>query len=208
MSVLERVEVSPEEFQEFNLEHNKPSEEEDKNNRRILNDGNPVVVRWGIRCMGLKLDGKLVSINVTNFSKRPRKNAWGRYLNFYLAYTLPHLRRQGLATNLLEFIEASAIEQGYSRMKSLAGSWGGVRLHMSKGHHFYGVGKGGALIVDTPLASGMPFPEGIPIEARNACTAPELMTRESILHALSQKPFLREDAGDAVHRYFTERIRS
>jgi hypothetical protein len=163
---IEVVSVSTEEFILFDREHN-AAVCDGRLERRALSESRSVAVHWGVPCLGLRVDGRLVSINVTNFSKRPRKNAWGKYINWYLSYTIPSERFKGHATSLALHVEQLAVEHGYSRLKSLAGYYPGVRLHMRMGHHFWGIGKGGALIVDTPI-SAETFPDGIPIEARNA----------------------------------------
>jgi len=141
-------------------------------------------MQWGVPCLGLLVCGELLSVNVTNFSKSKRKNAWGRYLNFYLAYTVPEHRYKGYASRLVEHVERTALEQGYNRMKSLAGSYAGVRLHMRFGHQFWGIAKRGEFMVDTPLRSGDEWPEGIPIEARNGSLEPHRMDLEEIAAAL------------------------
>ena len=169
--MIEIVAMTPEEFTVFDNKWNNVREETDKIARRTLGEGRPIIIRWGYPCLGLKVDGEILSINVTSFSKRPRKNAWGRYLNFYIAYTVPAHRHKGYATQLATHIEQIGIDGGWDRIKSLAGSYGGVRLHMGMGHHFYGIGKGGALVMDSPLKSGEVWPDTLPIEARNACPA-------------------------------------
>jgi GNAT superfamily N-acetyltransferase len=168
------VGVTPSEFAEFDRLHNH-APLDDRISRQMLSGSRVAVMSWGVPCIGLKVDDVLISVNVTNFSKSKRKNAWGRYLNFYLAYTVPEYRHQGYASRLVEHVERTAIEQGYNRMKSLAGSYAGVRLHMRFGHTFWGIAKKGEFIVDTPLKSGDEWPEGIPIEARNAGPNPHRM---------------------------------
>jgi len=177
--------VTPDDFKIFDATWNHP-DSDDKTSRRMLSESRSVVVHWGTPCRGLWVDGDLITVNVTSFSKRPRKNAWGRYLNFYLAYTRPLDRYKGYATHLAQTIEKMAVGQGYSRLKSLAGSYAGVRLHMAMGHHFWGIGKGGALIVDTPI-SDEKFPEGVPIEARNA-TAKAIAAGWAPIGQLSSDP--------------------
>jgi len=204
--VIEIVPVTPSEFAIFDQHYNY-APLDDKVSRSMLSGSRVAVMSWGVPCLGLKVNDELVSLNVTNFSKRPRKNAWGRYLNCYLAYTRPEDRRKGYATKLMEHIEEQAIVQGYSRMKSLAGSYLGVRLHMRMGHQFWGVArfKKGELIVDTPLKAGDPFPEGIPIEARGIIPDCALMSGADLTVALQQPPFNVTNQNGSIHRYMERR---
>lgn len=107
------------------------------------------------------LDGNPISLNITRLSNRKRRDAWGRYSNFYLAYTLPEYRKQGHATALCRWIQETLASEGYDRMKSLAGSWAGFRLHLALGDIFWGKAENGCLVVDSPLHSGS-FPSTIP----------------------------------------------
>ena len=183
-SKLTIVPVTQGDFARFDELHNY-APLDDKISRSMLSGSRVAVMSWNVPCIGLMVDGELVSVNVTNFSKSKRKNAWGRYLNFYLAYTVPEHRHKGYASLLVEEIERRAIEGGWNRMKSLAGSYAGVRLHMHFGHQFWGIGKkNGELVVDTPLRSGDEWPEGVPIEARNATDNPTRMTAIQIFEAL------------------------
>lgn len=193
-------------FADFDKLHNR-ADLDDKTSRKMLTESRSVVMHWGVPVHGLFLDGELISVNVTNFSKRPRKNAWGRYLNFYLAYTAPAHRLKGYATMLASHLEAKALELGYSRMKSLAGSYAGVRLHMRMGHQFWGIGKKGELVVDTPLAPGMAFPEGIPIEARNASLEPQSMNVSDIVLALMNPRFDGGRLPPEVQDYYAQNQR-
>lgn len=182
------ISVTPTKFEIFDRAHNSASLD-DKTSRSMLSGSRVAVMSWDVPCIGLMVDNELVSVNVTNFSKSKRKNAWGRYLNFYLAYTIPEHRYKGYASLLVAEIEKRAIEGGWNRMKSLAGSYAGVRLHMHFGHQFWGIAKKGELIVDTPLQAGDEWPEGVPIEARNAGAEPKRMDAEAIRQALLQPRF-------------------
>ena len=166
MHLTEIVSVSPEEFKEFCRDA--ALRVDDKTSRNMLNESKITVALYGAPCIGLLVDGNLLSINVTAFQKSARKNAWGRYINFYLAYTMPEYRYKGFASMLVEHIEQKALELGYNRMRSLAGSYAGVRLHMHFGHQFWGIAKKGELIVDTPLRNGDEWPDGVPERARTA----------------------------------------
>jgi GNAT superfamily N-acetyltransferase len=176
--------VSPNEFRIFDQRHNH-APLDDKISRQMLSESKIVVSLYGAPIIGFEVDGELVSINITSFAKSKRKNAWGRYVNFYLAYTVPDHRYKGYASQLVSHIERIALEQGYNRMKSLAGSYAGVRLHMHFGHQFWGIAtKRGELIVDTPLRSGDEWPDGVPEKARTAGSDLHLMGVEEIASAL------------------------
>jgi hypothetical protein len=129
-------------------------------------------------------------------------------LNFYLAYTLPEYRHQGFASQIVAHLEKKALDGGWNRMKSLAGSYGGVRLHMHMGHTFWGVHKSGALIVDTPLNDLDEFPEGTPIEARSKGATAERMTLHEMANALLEPPFSVTLPLEAMEAYIKKERRS
>jgi len=177
--------VTPEEFKAFSKKHNTVLD--DKVSRAMLAESGITVGLYGAPVIGLIVDNELVSVNVTAFGKGKRKNAWGRYLNCYLAYTAPQHRYKGYATILLEELERRGIEGGWNRIRSLAGSYAGVRLHLRFGHQFWGIAKKGELIVDSPLRSGDQWPYGIPERARTAgaeLTRVDLMNLEDIARVL------------------------
>lgn len=124
----------------------------------------------------------VVSVSAHYFGRSPRKNAWGRYTNWMLAYTVPEKRRMGHATALEEFMELTARMAGLDRMRSLAQSVGGARLHLRMGHQFWGVTGRGELIVDTPLEQGLEWPSGIPERARSAANKGGRLGRMSRRH--------------------------
>lgn len=198
--MTEIVSVTPNEFAIFDQRHNH-APLDDKISRSMLSGSRVTVMSWGVPCLGLLLNGELVSVNVTNFSKRARKNAWGRYLNFYLAYTVPEHRLKGYASRLVEHVEKTAIEGGWNRMKSLAGSYGGMRLHMHFGHQFWGIAKKGEFIVDTPLRGGDEWPDGVPIEARNAGVVPHRMDLEEMAEELHAPRFGVQLPSEAMANY-------
>jgi GNAT superfamily N-acetyltransferase len=109
--------------------------------------------------------GNVLSLNATRFSQR-RKMAWGLYINCWLTYTPYNLRGRGYASKLYRHIEALARSNGYHRMKTLASSWAGFRLHWRLGHVFWGLTSHGDLIMDNPLDESMKFPDGIPMGIR------------------------------------------
>lgn len=123
----------------------------------------------------------LVSINVTRFQGSKAKNGWGRYANWIIAYTLPPYRQQGIATRLEFHVERVAVQEGMRRLKSLAGTWGGVRLHIACGHVFWGLARGGELAVDCPLPGQDGFPAGVPVEVRAAAAGEEPLAPERIV---------------------------
>jgi hypothetical protein len=137
-------------------------------------------------CFGFKLDGHYVSFASVRFSARPRKNAWGRYVDWHVVYTPVDLRRKHYATQLWLAIKERAISEGYDRVKSVAKGKLGYYLHRSLGHQFWGWDKGGrGLVVDSPLTNAE-FPTGVPIEARcteeaHLMSLAELVVAEGVL---------------------------
>jgi hypothetical protein len=134
------------------------------------------VKEWGVYALyaaeglyALKEGDTVLSYNATYFQKSARKNGWGRYANWYFAYTPIPLRRQGYAKALYRLVEQEALDAGLHRLKSLVQSDLGYYLHRSLNHQFWGIkmNKSGHLdlVVDTPIAD-VPFPEGIPTEVR------------------------------------------
>lgn len=180
------VDVSPAEFKVFSKLNN--TDLDDKISRLMLVESGITVGLYGAPVIGLMVDNELVSVNVTAFGKGKRKNAWGRYLNCYLAYTAPQHRYKGYASILLAELECRGIEGGWNRIRSLAGSYAGVRLHLRFGHQFWGIAKKGELIVDSPLRSGDKWPDGIPERARTAGPEPRRFDLEDIASALKMYP--------------------
>ena len=137
-------------------------------------------------CFGLKIDGHTVSFSSVRFTTRPRKNAYGRYADWHVAYTAPQLRRRHYATDLWNEIRLLAIAAGHDRVKSIAKGKLGFYLHRSLGHQFWGWDKGGrGLVVDSPLIEKA-YPDGVPVEARCAINAhllddAELLSAEQLL---------------------------
>jgi GNAT superfamily N-acetyltransferase len=160
------------------------------------------------------VDGKAASFNATYFSRGKKKNAWGRYVNFHLAYTFPEYRFHGFATQLSRFVEEEARKQGYHRLKSLCQSYAGFRLHLALGHGFYGIqaatahrGKdgAGALVVDAPIKMDWQFPtDTAPIEAR-CCAEPAHLLSEKEVRAVLGGPFYGSVSKEELDRCFKKR---
>lgn len=142
---------------------------------------------WGAKVWVLEVDGKAVSINATRFSKGRSHDAWGKYSSFYLAYTLPSHRYRGYATRLQRAVEE---QSGMDRLRSLAGSWGGFRLHYRMGHEFWGIAERGEVLIDTPISSA-PFPTGVPKRARKFNTTGTRLSREALIEVLTGERFGR-----------------
>jgi GNAT superfamily N-acetyltransferase len=137
----------------------------------------------------------VLSLNITRGSSlaKRRKNAWGRYVNFFYAYTLPMARRMGHARALAVAVEERAAALGYHRIKSLAGTLKGYHLHRTLRHDFWGVTPEGELVVDAPLLAwtGAPSPSGVPVEARQVARGRERpMTPDEIAAALRHPRFV------------------
>jgi len=97
--------------------------------------------------------GQALHIHIAKIGKR-KKNKWEPYLNWYTAYTHVDHRRQGHARRVAMLVRDIAIEAGCVRLKSLAGTYAGLRLHMSLGDECWGKTADDEIIIDTPLVSG------------------------------------------------------
>jgi mannose-6-phosphate isomerase-like protein (cupin superfamily) len=116
--------------------------------------------------------GNRVSLIVARPGKSPRKNAWGRYVNHYLAYTAPGFRRQGYATAAETALRAMWRDDGYDRVKTLCQSWLGFCYHEHMRDRVWGVKPGtGELVIDSPLTSRVEA--GVPIKARQSALHPD-----------------------------------
>ncbi|MBZ5566583.1 MAG: GNAT family N-acetyltransferase [Acidobacteriia bacterium] len=149
---------------------------------------------WGIYALyaedglhQLAVDGEPVSFHATYFAKGKKADGWGKYANFYLAYTLPAYRRNGYATLLYNHVMQEALMAGMFRVKSLVQSDLGYYLHRGLGHKFWGVEKQGHLVVDEPLITRN-WPEGIPKKAR-AALDPHVLGRDELYAILLKPPF-------------------
>jgi hypothetical protein len=121
-------------------------------------------------------DGHEVSLIAARPGTSPRRNAWGRYVNHYLAYTAPRWRRLGFATAAETAVRQLWAGYGYGRVKTLCQSWLGFCYHEHLRDRIWGVKAGtGELAIDSPLHDG-PWPDGIPIKARAAALHPDTGT--------------------------------
>lgn len=124
-------------------------------------------------------EGLGVSLVVARLGTTPRKNAWGRYVNHYLAYTAPSSRRQGYATAAETQVRAMWAGYGYDRVKTLCQSWLGFCYHEHLRDRIWGTKAGtGELAIDSPLTPHREGtgPAGIPIKARAAAWHPDTGT--------------------------------
>jgi hypothetical protein len=122
------------------------------------------------------LGGAPVSLIAARPGTSPRRNAWGRYVNHYLAYTAPGCRRRGYATAAETQARQLWAGYGYDRVKTLCQSWLGFCYHEHLRDRIWGVKAGtGELAIDSPLHGG-PFPDGIPVKARQAALHPDTGT--------------------------------
>lgn len=172
---------------------------EAERSRFVANEVDLYLYREGTPFLFLK-DSEPVSLNITRLSSRKRRDAWGRYSNFNIAYTLLNHRYKGYATALCTFIEQSLASQGYERMKSLIGSWGGYRLHTGLNHMMWGLGPNGCIAVDFPLRKGL-FPPGIPRLSRSYGIS-ETLTKDILLTILTDPNGLFARTEDEVLEAF------
>lgn len=122
-----------------------------------------------------------LSYNVTYYGKR-KKNIWEPYANWYTAYTVLANRRQGLAKRLAEASRKEAVRRGCRRIKSLAGTMLGVRLHESFGDLFWGIKDTLEVVVDSPL---VPMKEYA--LKRPPTSLAEIMTAEEVIRQLADR---------------------
>lgn len=125
---------------------------------KACNERHPVLAEVGLLVWRgsplhvLLHQGAPVSYNVTYFGRR-KKNVWEPYANWYTAYTVTSLRRQGLAKHLATIVRAKAREAGCRRLKSLVGTYLGLCLHASFGDQLWGLRDSMEVVVDTPLVA-------------------------------------------------------
>lgn len=112
------------------------------------------------------VEGQGVALHAMRLSTGSRKNAWGRYVNHYLAYTRPSRRAEGIGSSVALDVMADARRRGYDRLKTLCQSWPGVLYHEALADTVWGVNDRGELVIDSPLDLDAPFPDGVPIKAR------------------------------------------
>jgi GNAT superfamily N-acetyltransferase len=135
-----------------------------------------------------------LSVSAWSFGQRKRCG-WGRYANWYTAYTPPPIRRQGHARRLYKLVAEQAVGAGCDRLKALAGSWLGVQLHLALGHEIWGLTKGGELQVDTPLVARDDWPDSVPRHARGAVGPGRPMVVGEVREALTMVEKLRKPEG-------------
>lgn len=140
---------------------------------------------WGAEFYGV-FSGAMVTLHVASFTKSPRKNAWGRYVTHYLAYTRPTARAFGFASHGEMDLQAEAFERGYDRLQTLCQSWLGVLYHGRLRDQIWGANDKGELVIDSPLHPG-PWPDGVPIKARKWNTT-GAETDDTTLHAILTAP--------------------
>lgn len=160
--------------------------------RPVLRNWNIYLQRFGGEGWAVEKDGRLISFNATRFNKRTDKDGWGRYINWFIAYTLPQFRRKGYACGLQLHIEALGRERGYHRVKSLIESYAGFRLHLALAHQLWGVNARNEILVDAPIHPSWRFPEGAPPMAR-MCANPHLYSRTELETLLTQKPYCQSN---------------
>lgn len=135
--------------------------------------------------LGRNGPGAAVSLAVARPGASRRKNGWGRYVNHYLAYTDPALRRMGLASATETALRRRWRDDGYDRVKTLCQSWLGFCYHEHMRDRVWGVKAAtGELVVDSPLHDG-PWPDGVPIKSRQSCPAGREMTPAELVAHLT-----------------------
>jgi len=129
-----------------------------KSLRKVACETHPVIsgsdvslyIFYGAEFLFKFIDDIPVSVNMTKIGKR-KKNIWEPYANWHGAYTIPDMRRKGIATELYFCSEKRALESGCRRIKSLAGSSAGLALHHSLNHQCWGKTNNNEIWIDSPL---------------------------------------------------------
>lgn len=161
--------------------------------RAVLKNWNIYLQRFGGEGWAVEKDGQLISFNATRFNKRTDKDGWGRYINWFIAYTRPEFRRRGYACALQLHVENLARKRGYQRVKSLIESYAGFRLHAALGHQLWGVNERNEIVVDASIDRAWTFPSGIPPMARK-CLNPHLYSQAELAILLTRHPYSQSSA--------------
>ena len=114
-----------------------------------------------------------------------KKNIWEPYCNWTLAYTAPERRQLGYGRFLGEYISHVCEFAGCARLKSKVGSYLGLRLHWSLGHHAWGFVPTGEIQIDTPLRGS--FPDRTPMNARGCTTRTRPLTGPELYDAIMER---------------------
>lgn len=117
---------------------------------------------WGIFDDG----GTMVGVHIARPATGKRKNAWGLYVNHYLAFVRPECRNQGFGSGAEAELQARWAEGGWDRLKTLCQSRLGVYYHEALADQVWGTNAKGELVIDSPLDPTREFPAGVPIKAR------------------------------------------
>jgi hypothetical protein len=155
----------------------------DKSGKIVLADTSLYAFRQVPMWVGY-IDNEPVTINVSYFG-RSRKNVWMPYMNEYIAYTRPDVRRRHYALNLIYYIRDLAIKAGCRRLKSLVGTTLGCRFHQRQGDEIWAYTDEHTFLVDTPLVNPDIFPKDtVPIEVRKWAQKTSPLTKEEIEHII------------------------
>lgn len=110
--------------------------------------------------------GTAVGLHVARPASGRRKNAWGLYVNHYLAFVRPEVRRMGYGAGAEAELQ-HRWSATHDRLKTLCQSRLGVYYHESLADQVWGVNEKGELVIDSPLDPNRQWPEGVPMKARS-----------------------------------------
>lgn len=137
---------------------------------------------WGASFWLGSAEGEPVTLVVARPGRARKKGPWGRYVNFYLVYTDKPHRGNGYSFGTAQALRRQWADEGQSRIKARASSYGGFAHFWAFGDHFWGLHEGD-LVVDAPLNRTQVFPPSVPVEARPYST--RQLSREDLLTILT-----------------------
>lgn len=160
---------------------------------RRFSNGNPGYYEyvgaspWGIFDDG----GTMVGIHIARPATGKRKNAWGLYINHYLAFVRPECRQAGFGSGAEAELQRRWAEGGHDRLKTLCQSRLGVYYHEALADQVWGTNAKGELVIDSPLDPDKEFPPGVPMKARKEAD----IDRAAPLSADELLPIVTDPAG-------------
>lgn len=117
----------------------------EKTDKSILSDL-PLSVHWGYRLFVYN-KGTLISASLG----KSEDKEWGRGINVMIVHTLLDYRGQGLAKGAYEGVMAYGRKQGFGRITTTSGSYGGWRTHHALGLTAWGLNNQGQIVFEHPL---------------------------------------------------------
>lgn len=117
----------------------------EKIDKSILSDL-PLSVHWGYRLFVYN-KGTLISASLG----KSEDKEWGRGINVMIVHTLLDYRGQGLAKGAYEAVMSYGRKQGFGRVTTTSGSYGGWRTHHALGLTAWGLNAQKQIVFEHPL---------------------------------------------------------